>query len=153
MRENLIRLAISYGGDYRKIRKAIMDGETADSAITVLPAITIEDSDYPIGLRKLRYPPYVLFYQGHRQWIQHPMVAVIGSRQAEAYGVEMTQRVVRQLRSQYTIVSGMAKGIDAIAHQTALQTVGVLGCGLDICYPPENTRLYQYMREIGRAHV
>ncbi len=145
MRQRLIRLAVQCGGDYNKMMAALKDKVPEDTGIPLYDAITIADDDYPSALLALKSPPLVLFYRGKRSLISQPKAAVIGSRQACEYGRMMTVRIVSQLRGRYVIVAGMAKGIDGIAHRAAAATIGVLGCGLNVCYPPENAGLYSYM--------
>jgi len=146
MRDRLIRLAAACGGDYAKLRQALYRQQEVKEDGPVADAVTILDDDYPAALRQLHQPPLVLFYQGNRHLLSQPKAAVVGSRLADAYGLDMTVKVVSQLRGRYVIVSGMARGIDAIAHRTAAASIGVLGCGLDICYPAENAALYGFMR-------
>ena len=109
--------------------------------------VTIWDKDYPPLLKRISDPPVVLFYRGKPEVAQNPAVAVVGTRTPSSYGKTITSRLVRELvAAGITIVSGMARGIDAIAHTTALQsagsTIAVFGCGLDYCYPAENRKLY-----------
>ncbi len=107
--------------------------------------ITYNDSTYPGELRYLNDPPVVLYCRGKlRKDDVH--VAVVGSRRATQYGLNMARRLSMELASNgITIVSGMARGIDSGAHKGALdaggRTVAVLGCGIDIVYPSENAKL------------
>lgn len=145
MRDFLIRLAIEHEGNYFRIRKAIQQHAKIEKDIKTQPAITILDKDYPRQLLDLKYPPYVLFYKGDRELLKERMCAVVGSRAVSGYGVKVTEMVVDALKKRYVIVSGMAKGIDAIAHERALRTIGILGNGIDVEYPDCNKGLYQYM--------
>ena len=117
---------------------------------------TIVSESYPDLLKKQYRPPFVLFYRGDISLLQHigKNVAVVGSRECTDYGIEMTKKIVRVVAKEYVIVSGMAKGIDAIAHQTAIdvggKTIAVLGGGVDYCYPPTNLKLY---KEIKKNHL
>lgn len=148
MRELLIRYAIKYKGSYPAIRKAVREHEYV-SDIPLQKAITILDEDYPAGLLQLKYPPYVLFYCGNKELLKEESIAVVGSRDACNYGINATQMLVRKLSSSYVIVSGMAKGIDAVAHWNASRSIGVLGNGLDISYPACNSDLYRHIKETG----
>ena len=148
MRELLIRYAIKYRGSYSAISKAVREQEYIDD-IPLQNAITIMDRDYPERLLQLKYPPYVLFYYGDRELLKRESVAVVGSRQACNYGIAVTRRLVQKVSSSYVIVSGMAKGIDAEAHWNAVRSIGVLGNGLDVCYPECNRDLYQHMKKTG----
>ncbi len=145
-RERLIRYAIKYQGDYSKIKKAIHEKEEIER-LPLQQALTMLDEDYPKCLLDLKYPPFVLFYKGDLELLKEKKVAVVGSRLFCSYGKQVTERIVFALNSEYTIVSGMAKGIDGIAHSCAKKSIGVLGNGIDIAYPKENGELYKYMME------
>jgi len=105
--------------------------------------LTLEDSNYPRLLRMIDSPPPVVYVKGTLQPADGLAVAVIGSRHPTPYGRIMAERLCEDLvAAGLTIVSGMARGIDSIAHQSALKaggrTLAVLGSGLDRIYPPEN---------------
>lgn len=118
--------------------------------------ITLDDHDYPELLRQIFNPPQVLFYRGEliRNLSQTITIAIVGARQATTYGKMIAEELATGL-SEYevTIVSGVARGIDSAAHRGALRgqgsTVGVLGCGLDVVYPPENESLYKEIAQKG----
>ncbi len=115
---------------------------------------TLADEDYPGLLRQIYDPPALLFYRGDLSVLQAPCVAIVGSRKATAYGRSAATKLSADLaRAGVVVVSGMARGIDTHAHQGALQdggiTAAVLGCGLDICYPPENLRLREKIVQSG----
>lgn len=148
MRELLIRYAIKYKGSYSAVRKAVREHEYVDD-IPLQKAITIVDEDYPSQLLQLKYPPYVLFYDGCRELLKEESIAVVGSRQACNYGINVTRMLVKRISSSYVIVSGMARGIDGVAHWNASRSIGVLGNGLDISYPACNRELYRHMRKKG----
>ncbi len=144
MRELLISLAIKYQGNIFKIRKALKNNEQV--ALNELPkAITIVDSDYPLELLNLKYPPYVLFYEGNKELLKTRKISIVGSRKMCEYGKHVTIQIVNQLNDKYTMVSGLAKGIDSIVHQNAKDTIAVVGNGLDIRYPKENEWLYEQL--------
>lgn len=113
--------------------------------------ITIRDDDYPELLRHIPDAPVVLYQKG----VLHPgplALAVVGSRKASLEGMNLARKAGEALSSTgITTVSGLARGIDTSAHAGALtgagKTVAVLGCGIDICYPPENGILFE---KIGR---
>ena len=108
------------------------------------------DDDYPIQLKELRFPPWILFYEGNISYLKYSCVSIVGSRTALTYGSEITQMIVKKFAKDYVFVSGLAKGIDAVVHGTAIEvgkTVGVLGCGLDVVYPKCNDYLYKEMRK------
>ena len=145
-RDYLIALAIKYQGSYWRIKKAVRENEEVEKGASQ-QAITIVDEDYPAELMQLRYPPLVLFYRGDRRLLKGRKIAVVGSREAVKYGIQATNAIVRELNRDFTIVSGMARGIDRIAHLSAARSIGVLGNGLDIIYPTENRDLYCYMEQ------
>jgi len=147
MRDTLIRLAIMCNGEYSRITKALQNKMPTDDSIRIPKAITILDEDYPEKLQQLAKAPYVLFYIGDKDLLKQPAVAVVGSRQASSYGIKATREIVEILKDEFVIVSGMAKGIDAVSHWQAERTIGVLGNGLDVNYPRQNQLLYDYMRK------
>jgi len=111
-----------------------------------IEVVTWEDASYPRLLREIDRPPPVLYVKGQLLPQDEWAVAVVGTRTATAYGKEAARQIAGGLaRNGVTIVSGLARGIDSTAHRASLEaggrTIGVLGCGLDIIYPPENRRL------------
>lgn len=116
--------------------------------------VTLADSLYPKGLREIPDPPYGLFVRGDLPEEREPTVAVIGARDCSQYGSFLAGRLGEELgRHGITVISGMARGIDGISQQAALDTggrsCGVLGCGIDICYPKENRKLYDRLWSQG----
>jgi len=116
--------------------------------------ITLWDSEYPAILRKIYDPPVLIYTRGKFQDLDDYSIAVVGTRQPTNYGKIQTEKIVSDLANQkITIVSGMARGIDSIAHRTALKnksrTIAVLGSGLNVIYPPENKKLYDEISESG----
>ncbi len=110
--------------------------------------------DYPARLAQVENAPPLLYCKGQLTERDELALAVVGTRQATAYGRQATSQLCTELAAQcITIVSGLAKGIDTIAHRAALEaggrTVAVLGCGLDIIYPPENQSLATQIIENG----
>ena len=109
-------------------------------------AITWHDSDYPPRLKEIYDLPPVLYVKGELLPDDERSVAVVGTRKAKAYGREVAHRLSFDIaRAGVTIVSGLARGIDAIAHRAAMEaggrTLAVLGSGLDVMYPRENASL------------
>jgi DNA processing protein len=109
--------------------------------------LTFRDQGYPKNLLQIYDPPPLLYVRGKLEQGDAPMVAMVGSRKGSAYGRAVTKRISKELAaSGVTVVSGMARGIDTCAHLGALEaggrTIAVLGCGIDIMYPPENERLF-----------
>ncbi len=116
--------------------------------------VTIFDDDYPEHLKRIYDSPPFLIVKGDFRPEDRLAVAIVGSRMSSEYGRQVTELLVRDLCKQgLTIVSGLARGIDSIAHQTALagggRTIGVLGCGLDVVYPPEHKGLYEAVAGSG----
>lgn len=107
------------------------------------------DERYPQMLKEIPDAPIGIYVYGNVAALQtRRTLAIVGTRKASLYGTAMTQKIARELAaSRWTIISGLARGIDTAAHIGALdaqgQTVAVLGCGLDIVYPPENLELYR----------
>jgi DNA processing protein len=109
---------------------------------------------YPKQLRTLDDFPVLLFYQGEITHLGNPAVALVGSRAATSYGRDISYKLAVGLARQgIVVVSGVALGIDTMAHRGALAagglTVGVLGCGLDVVYPQANKDLYQQIVDNG----
>lgn len=119
-----------------------------------LELVAESDVDYPSSLRDLPDPPAILWRWGAWDALQEPVVAVVGTRRATAYGHRMTREIVSALaRGGATIVSGMALGIDAVAHKAALdvggRTVAVLGTGADVAYPRAHVALHREIAARG----
>ena len=108
--------------------------------------LTIWDKEYPDSLKNIFDPPTVLFVRGTLDPVDSTSVAIVGTRRPTQYGKLAAEKFSRELVSHgVTVISGMARGIDTVAHHTCIQhggrTIAVLGCGLDIFYPPENRGL------------
>lgn len=148
-REDILAYAIKYHGNWSLIANAIKQQEIVYPVTISTPYVTILDALYPKQLRSLRFPPWILFFQGNYELLNQPMISIVGSRNWSEYGRSSTQEVVANLNHNYVIVSGLAKGIDAFAHRYAMiqgmHTIGIIGNGLDIVYPKENQQLYQRM--------
>ncbi|MHC1698434.1 MAG: DNA-processing protein DprA [Geobacteraceae bacterium] len=115
--------------------------------------VTLQNPEYPRLLRHLPDPPPYLYVKGTLE-NSATAIAIVGSRQASAYGIATTQKMARELaRHGITVVSGMARGVDTAAHRGALlehgTTIGVLGCGIDVSYPWENRALFAEMAVRG----
>jgi DNA processing protein len=113
---------------------------------TGIRIVTAFDPEYPDLLREIADPPLLLFTLGRIERLRLPAVAIVGSRDASRYGRDAAWRLAQELSGAgVTVVSGFARGIDAAAHEAALEgpggTVAVLGCGLDVDYPREHRRL------------
>lgn len=112
--------------------------------------LTLQDKKYPSLLAEISDAPFVLYVKGGRTNVPIDLtrtIGVVGTRHVTSYGTEITQRLVAELVSYgFTIVSGLAYGVDAVAHNAAIaaggNTIAVLGCGIDIIAPPSNANLY-----------
>jgi DNA processing protein len=114
--------------------------------------IGLGEADYPPGLRAIDAPPPLIALRGQAELFSRPVVALVGSRNASAAGLAMTERLARSLGAAgYVIVSGLARGVDACAHRASLATgaIGVMAGGLDRPYPPENEKLIEDMAARG----
>jgi DNA processing protein len=116
--------------------------------------LTWEDTAYPQRLKETEQPPPILYIRGDYLLDDVFSVAIVGTRRVTAYGRQITEELSAFLASNgITVISGLARGVDAIAHQTALKaggrTIGVLGSGVDKIYPPEHRALAEKMMERG----
>lgn len=175
----IVALAVKYDGDWDKIMQALkrdrcrrmnllqeeveeidtveeLEGYLKIAKSASYKYTTILSSDYPELLKTLYKPPFALFYLGDLSLAKDcgKNVSVVGSRDCSQYGINMTRSIVSEIANQYNIVSGLAAGIDTVAHQTAIdvggKTIAVLGGGIEYCYPSSNRMLYE---EIKRFHL
>jgi len=112
------------------------------------------ESNYPTAFLSLEESPEVIFYKGDISLVNEECFAIVGTRAPTRYGRDVTEQFAREIaRAGFTVVSGLARGVDAIAHRTALEedrpTIGIIGCGLDVVYPAENKQLYDDLSEKG----
>lgn len=139
--------------DRRALRNLLKARRTVDLAELVrkvedagVCVLTWESQDYPTLLSQLPDAPPVLFIKGEMLALDEWAVAMVGTRKASAYGREVAYRMGAELaRNGVTVVSGLARGIDGISHQAALdaggRTIAVLGSGVDVIYPAEHRKL------------
>lgn len=116
--------------------------------------MTWDDDAYPQRLKEIEQPPPVLYVRGEYLPEDLFAVAIVGTRKVTSYGRQITEELATYLAGNgITVVSGLARGVDAIAHQTALKaggrTIGVLGSGVDKIYPPEHRQLAERMEASG----
>ncbi len=116
--------------------------------------ITAWDDEFPQLLKKIYDPPLILYALGEFDDSDKYSVAVVGTRQPTNYGKIQTEKIVADLVEQnITVVSGMARGIDSVAHSSALKnngrTIAIVGSGLDVIYPAENKKLFYNIRDNG----
>lgn len=127
-------------------RELDLDAEVDRVQRAGVQVLTWDDPDYPSNLRQVYNPPPVLYVRGRIEKRDEWAVAIVGTRRASIYGKEAAQMLSAGLaRAGVTVVSGLARGIDAVAHRTCLEaggrTIAVLGCGLDVVYPPQHAGL------------
>ena len=154
-----------------QIRKLKLDTRTKDSILEFrtkvdpkiyldsvyekgIKVLSLADRDYPANLRSISDAPPVLYFRGTLLPSDDLAVAVVGARHATIYGRQVTEKLVSNLAaSGLVIVSGLARGIDSIAHRAALnaggRTIAVLGSGVDTIYPPENRELAEKIVQNG----
>ena len=154
-----------------KLKQAGLDSRSTDALISLRPRASLdeemeklerygvkpliyEDPLYPARLKQIYDYPPVLYVKGSLPAEDEPCLAIVGTRRPTVYGRQVTEELVADLaRSKITVVSGLARGIDSVAHRTALEaggkTVAVFGSGLDIVYPRENAKLAQAIMEQG----
>lgn len=156
-RELLICLAIKYDGDWEKMYEAIKNKERLDEDEVSKSlekvnsdVVTILDDNYPKAFKALYKPPFTIFYHGDLELIENNnllTLGMIGSRQYSEYGKNMVYSLIKDLKKDYIIISGLARGIDGFSHQASidnnLKTVAVLGSGINYIYPSENKRVYE----------
>jgi len=116
--------------------------------------ITLKDEEYPKRLKDIYDPPALLYVRGELKKEDEFAISIVGSRKTTPYGRWFTEKVSQELaRHGVTIVSGMARGIDSLAHWGAIsgggRTIAVLGCGVDVIYPSENRNLFAKMIDRG----
>jgi DNA processing protein len=154
-----------------ELRRSGLDAGTIESITTSRPKISLDsemekldrygvkvvtchDADYPARLKEIYDYPPLLYIRGSLAAQDEWCLAVVGTRRATVYGRQVTEEIVADLaRSKITIVSGLAKGVDSIAHHAALEadgrTLAVFACGLDIVYPSENVNLARRIMQQG----
>lgn len=145
------------GGEYERLKSTTISQGTALFQYinkNNINYVTINSEYYPERLKEIDDAPYVLFYKGDVSLLNYNMVAIVGSRKNSTYGEVVTRQIVGELRNMdYGVVSGVAYGIDAIAHKECLsrgiKTIGVLGCGIDIIYPRANKLVYNEIEKSG----
>ncbi|MCH5151135.1 MAG: DNA-processing protein DprA [Clostridiales bacterium] len=137
------------GDSFATLKKAIVKDEVdkiiADMQRHDVFAVTWFSPDYPKQLRNVDDKPYVLFCKGEVKLFKTDCLAVVGTRKVSAYGKRITKDFTRVLSEHFTVVSGLAYGVDSVAHETTLEehgkTIAVLGGGLVNVYPAANQGL------------
>lgn len=135
--------------DLREAQSMIVAAQAAEQRL-LIPT----DAAYPARLRSIPDPPPVLFARGDVSLFERPAVAIVGSRNHTRYGAEVAADLAHiAVRAGAVVVSGMALGLDAVAHLAALDgggtTIGVLGSAVDVVYPAANRKLFERVGETG----
>ena len=154
--------ALGEVGLSQKLVTNIVNARTSISLDTVwehiqnlgITVLTWEDDDYPTRLREIKQSPPILYIHGELKPEDEWAVAVVGTRRITSYGRQVAERIATKLaHAGVTVVSGLARGIDGVAHRVAIEsggrTLAVLGSGLDQIYPPEHRKLASQVVENG----
>jgi DNA processing protein len=120
--------------------------------------ISLSDAEYPSRLKEIYDPPVILFVKGSVEVLDQPGIAMVGTRHPTPYGSGMAERLSTDLAARgLVIISGLARGIDTASHRGAIaakgKTIAVVGTGIDIMYPKENTRLAEQIIAFGGAII
>lgn len=126
-----------------------------------ISVLAIDDENYPESLKNISDPPICLYAKGSTRWLTNTksiFFAIVGTRKPTSYGIQITKKFSRELsEAGFVIVSGMALGVDSIAHQTTLdtggKTIAILGSGVNVIYPASNYRLYNEIIRNGGAVI
>ena len=158
-RNYLIYLSVKYHGDWDQIFRAMREKEECDDedVLRVVSSLkcntlTFIDEEYPPSLKMVYQPPIVLYYWGDISLINNISnnLGIVGSRDASPDILEKTREIVHELDKDLIIVSGLAYGVDGMAHRAAIEsnhkTIAILGSGLDTCYPSKNRDLYDIIK-------
>src|SRR5574337_177788 len=115
------------------------------------PSFSILDKVYPEYLREVYNPPVLLFYQGDIRLLAMEKIAFVGSRACSEQGIASIQKIIKECRNQFVVISGLARGIDTACHLAAIKnggrTISVIGTGLDVSYPRENWQLQAFIAQ------
>lgn len=135
-----------------------IDAELEEADKRGVRILCLEDEDYPKPLKTIYDAPPVLYVRGTLQKTDVIALGIVGARRCTHYGLEQADRFGRLLgQAGFTVISGGARGIDTAAHQGALRmggrTIGVMGCGLSQCYPPENAALFEQIVSSGQGAI
>jgi DNA processing protein len=171
LRERFGSLQDAWKAPEGKLKQAGLDSRSIHALMTLRPRISVgaemeklechrvnalisEDPNYPSRLKEIYDYPPVLYVKGSLPAKDEPCLAIVGTRRPTVYGRQVAEEIVTDLaRSGIIIISGLARGIDSVAHRAALdaggRTVAVFGSGLDIVYPGENATLAQAIVEHG----
>ena len=132
--------------------------EMARASAIGVQVVALDDVAYPAHLKQIYDPPLVLYVRGNVEVLSQPGIAIVGTRHPTPYGTGMAERLSCDLAARGLVIfSGLARGVDTAGHRGAIsgkgKTVGVLGTGIDVIYPKENTRLSEQILSLGGALV
>jgi len=149
--ENLPGLGSGRGKGVHPIARDVIEQEVDKVRRSGAAYLFHDQPDYPPLLRQLEGAPPILIYRGRKELASQRCVAIVGARNASAAGIKLASEFARELAENgCVIVSGLARGIDGAAHQSALpSTIGVIASGIDITYPPEHADLQQDVANDG----
>lgn len=145
--------ALATGKSGELAREAIARAAADNTAL-----VSMDDPAYPSRLKEIYDPPLVLYVRGDPEVLTWPGIAMVGTRHPTPYGSGMAERLACDLAAQgLIIISGMARGVDTASHRGAIsakgKTVAVLGTGVDVIYPKENSRLSEQIVALGGALI
>ena len=162
--KNIYDYAFSMRDSNNKIIERLVQGFDENKLNSILKvmekdninAVTFNEIKYPKGLINIDDPPYILFYKGNIESLEDDSkkLSIVGSRKATHYGKNIVNIICKELKNyNVQVISGMAKGIDGIAHRAALDnniyTCAILGSGVNVIYPKENYKLYEEILNRG----
>lgn len=148
-KDALIYYSYIYNGDYYKIYQAIIENKPYQK-LEIENVITILDKDYPQEFLYLKEKPFVLYYKGNLDLLHKRKIAIVGSRNINDKFFDITKIVSDKLKNKYTLVSGLALGVDSIVHKANTNnTIAILGCGINYYYPLKNKLLQQEIENYG----
>lgn len=159
MEELVLYFSLKYEGHFQSIYNALMQKEQVDEMLRLelkkklkCQYTTLFSDDYPELLKYINCPPFVLYYYGNLSLVKGKTIGIVGMRDVSEYGRYATKDFAKNLaKNDYVVVSGMARGVDTIAHQSVIDqgghTIAVLGTGIDYCYPKQNELLYKDLKE------
>ncbi|MDI3472266.1 MAG: processing protein [Thermotogaceae bacterium] len=139
----------------KKFNKKILEKEIEKIESSDVEILTFWDDEYPPFLREIPSPPILLYCKGEIELLKTELtMAVVGTRKPTSYGKKIARDLTSELvKLGFIVVSGVAAGIDTIAHLTAVEnsgkTIGILGCGINIVYPSHNSKVYSLIAENG----
>ena len=138
--------------DYAICPEGVVSAELRAGRAAGARLLALPDADYPPALRDLDTPPPLVWSRGDAGLARRPAISIVGARNASSLGTRMAARLARELgQTGWVVVSGLARGIDAVAHRESLATGTIAVCagGVDVVYPPENARLMDEIADRG----